>query len=68
MTETLIKEYKSIKKIKTGAADFKDLAKICVCLANAQGGEIYISFEDNSRGSKKGTAYFVEAKTVYFLA
>lgn len=48
MTETLIKEYKSIKKIRTGSADFKDLAKTCVCLANAQGGEIYIGFEDKT--------------------
>ncbi|MCI0468538.1 MAG: putative DNA binding domain-containing protein [Nitrospirae bacterium] len=48
MVETLIKEYKSIKKIRTGTADFKDLAKTCVCLANAQGGEIYIGFEDKT--------------------
>ena len=48
MSETLTKEYKSIKKIKTGSADFKDLAKTCVCLANAQGGEIYIGFEDKT--------------------
>ncbi|MDO8447087.1 MAG: ATP-binding protein [Deltaproteobacteria bacterium] len=48
MSETLIKEYKSIKKIKTSTSDFKDLAKTCVCLANAQGGEIYIGFEDKT--------------------
>lgn len=49
MSETLIKEYKSIKKVRTGTADFKELAKTCVCLANAHGGEIYIGFEDKTQ-------------------
>ena len=58
MSETLTKEYKSIKKIKTGSADFKDLAKTCVCLANAQGGEIYIGFEDKNTFTSVGSEGF----------
>ncbi|MFH1052256.1 MAG: ATP-binding protein [bacterium] len=44
--ETTTYEYKSIKKIRGGSADFKDLAKTCVCLANAQGGKLIIGIED----------------------
>jgi ATP-dependent DNA helicase RecG len=44
--ESQIIEYKSIKKILSG--DFKDLAKTCVCLANAQGGTLIIGFEDKT--------------------
>src|SRR3990172_6177883 len=46
MSEHLVKEYKSIQSIKTGDKGFRELAKDCVCLANAQGGEIYIGFEN----------------------
>lgn len=44
--ETQVIENKSLKKIKSGDKGFKDLAKTCVCLANAQGGIIVIGFED----------------------
>lgn len=44
--ETNIQEYKSIKKIKGGSADFRDLSKTCVCLANAQGGNLIIGIEN----------------------
>jgi len=34
-------EYKSLKKI-VGKSNIKELAKTCVCLANAQGGYLFI--------------------------
>lgn len=49
MSEHLIKEYKSIQSIKTGEKGLRELAKDCVCLANAQGGEIYIGFENRTQ-------------------
>ena len=39
-------EYKSLKKAIGKSADLKDLAKTCVCLANAQGGYLFIGIED----------------------
>lgn len=42
------KEYKSILKIKSGDKGFRDLSVSCVALANAQGGEIFIGFDDKS--------------------
>jgi ATP-dependent DNA helicase RecG len=42
-------EYKSIKKVQTGDAGFKDLAVTCVCLANAQGGTLMIGVEDKTK-------------------
>lgn len=47
--ETQVIEYKSLQKIKTGDKGFKELAKTCVCLANAQGGKIIIGFEDKTK-------------------
>ncbi|MEI6821462.1 MAG: ATP-binding protein [Bacteroidota bacterium] len=44
--ETQNKEYKSLQKIQTGDKGFKELAKTCVCLANAQGGVILIGIDD----------------------
>lgn len=40
--ETLITEYKSLQKIRTGDKGFRDLSVTCVGLANAQGGVIAI--------------------------
>ena len=42
-------EYKSIQKIRSGDKGFRDLAATCVCFANAQGGKIFIGFEDKSK-------------------
>lgn len=44
--ETQVTEYKNIKKIQAGDNGFKELAKTCVCLANAQGGVIVIGYDD----------------------
>ncbi|OGW14667.1 MAG: hypothetical protein A2035_08765 [Nitrospirae bacterium GWA2_42_11] len=49
MSEHLVKEYKSIQSIKTGDKGFRELAKDCVCLTNAHGGEIYIGFENRTQ-------------------
>lgn len=49
MTETQTIEYKSLKKIHSGDRGFKDLSVTCVALANAQGGTIYVGFEDKSK-------------------
>lgn len=49
MSENLIKEYKSIQSIRSGDKGFRELAKDCVYLANAQGGEIYIGFENRTQ-------------------
>ena len=47
--ETLSIEYKSIQKIRSGDKGFKDLAVTCVSLANAQGGTIFIGFDDKKK-------------------
>ena len=39
-------EYKSLLKIRTGDKGFKDLSVTCVALANAQGGRIFIGYDD----------------------
>ncbi len=41
-------EYKSLKKVSGKKADLKALAETLVCLANAQGGTVYIGVEDKS--------------------
>lgn len=41
-------EYKSLKKVIGKSADLKSLAETCVCFANAQGGRIFIGFEDKT--------------------
>ena len=48
-TECLNIEYKSIQKIRTGDKGFKDLATTCVCFANAQGGTVFIGFDDKTK-------------------
>ncbi len=47
--ETQVIEYKSLQKIKSGDKGFKELAKTCVCLANAQGGKILIGIENKTQ-------------------
>jgi ATP-dependent DNA helicase RecG len=42
-------EYKSLKKAIGKSADLKDLAKTCVCLANTQGGYLFIGVEDKDK-------------------
>ncbi|MHB9015647.1 MAG: ATP-binding protein [Sulfurovum sp.] len=42
-------EYKSLKKAIGKSADLKDLAKTCVCLANTQGGYLFIGIEDKDK-------------------
>ncbi|MDQ1326659.1 MAG: ATP-dependent helicase RecG [Campylobacterota bacterium] len=42
-------EYKSLKKVVGKSADLKDLAKTCVCLANAQGGYLFLGIEDKEK-------------------
>ena len=46
MTESHVVEYKSLRKVFGKTADLDDLAKTCVCLANAQGGTILVGIED----------------------
>jgi len=48
-TENQVIEYKSLRKVQTGDAGFKDLSTTCVCLANSQGGEIFIGFDDKTK-------------------
>ena len=45
MAEHLIKEDKSIQSIKIGDKGLRELAKDCVCLANAHGEEIQPSLK-----------------------
>lgn len=42
-------EYKSIQKIRTGDKGFRDLAVTCVSLANAQGGKIFVGYDDKGK-------------------
>ncbi|GAB3585258.1 ATP-binding protein [Hymenobacter daeguensis] len=46
MNENHVFEKKSIRKAFGPAADHSDLAKTCVCLANARGGTLQIGIED----------------------
>ncbi len=48
-TENTTTEYKSLKKVSGKNASLKDLAETCVCLANSQGGIIYIGIEDETK-------------------
>lgn len=52
-SETQTIEYKSLQKIRTGDKGFKDLSTTCVALANAQGGQIYIGYDDKSKHTLK---------------
>ncbi len=47
-------EYKSLQKIRTGDKGFKDLSTTCVALANAQGGQIYIGYDDKKKHTLPG--------------
>jgi predicted HTH transcriptional regulator len=47
-TETQFLEKKSLKVVTGKNADWGELAKDCVCLANAKGGIIAIGIEDDS--------------------
>lgn len=42
-------EYKSLKKAIGSKANLNDIAKTCVCLANAQGGYLFIGIEDKEK-------------------
>ncbi|MBE0497193.1 MAG: putative DNA binding domain-containing protein [Campylobacterales bacterium] len=42
-------EYKSLKKAIGKNADLKDLARTCVCLANTQGGYLFIGIENKDK-------------------
>ena len=53
-SETHTIEYKSLQKIRTGDKGFKDLATTCVALANAQGGVIYIGYDDKKKHTLPG--------------
>lgn len=48
-SERQLIEYKSLQKIRTGDKGFKDLSVTCVALANAQGGRIYIGYDDKKK-------------------
>jgi ATP-dependent DNA helicase RecG len=49
LTEDQTMERKSLRKVSGGTADFIELAKDCVCLANGVGGRILIGIEDGER-------------------
>lgn len=46
LTEKQKVEFKDLQKIRTGANGFRDLAVTCVAFANAQGGNIFIGYDD----------------------
>ena len=46
LTEKQKVEFKDLQKIRIGDKGFRDLAVTCVAFANAQGGNIYIGFDD----------------------
>ena len=48
MKENSLFDRKSLKIIKGKTANWEELAKDCVCFANAVGGEIHIGIEDDS--------------------
>jgi ATP-dependent DNA helicase RecG len=43
------REYKSVRLIQGAKPDLASLSETCVCLANAQGGLIFIGIEDDTR-------------------
>lgn len=45
-------EFKDLQKIRTGDKGFRDLAITCVAFANAQGGKIYIGYDDKTCATK----------------
>ena len=54
MDETHVFEKKSYRKAFGPTADLSDLAKTCVCLANAQGGTLLIGIEDRDDAPPAG--------------
>jgi len=48
MSENQNVEYKSLRFLKPNSTNWDELAKDCVCLANARGGHIYIGIEDKA--------------------
>lgn len=60
MSENQTIEYKSIRKIRTGDNGFRDLSVTCVALANAQGGTIYVGYEDKTKEPQQGQHITVE--------
>ena len=54
MDETHVFEKKSYRKAFGPTADLSDLAKTCVCLANAQGGTLLIGIEDRADAPPPG--------------
>jgi len=53
-SETQTIEYKSLQKIRTGDKGFKELSTTCVALANAQGGQIYVGYDDKKKHTLPG--------------
>ena len=49
MSENQTIEYKSIRKIRTGDNGFRELAVTCVAFANAQGGTLFVGYEDKTK-------------------
>lgn len=45
-------EFKDLQKIRTGDKGFRDLAVTCVAFANAQGGKIYVGYDDKTCAPK----------------
>ena len=60
--ETQTIEYKSLQKIRTGDKGFRELSTTCVALANAQGGKIYIGYDDKKKHTLPGQV--IEAKEI----
>ena len=54
MSETHVFEKKSYRKAFGPSPDLNDLAKTCVCLANAQGGSLLIGIEDKDEDPPAG--------------
>lgn len=54
MEETQHIEKKSLRIVTGNSADWSELAKDCVCFANARGGLIYIGIEDDDKEAPVG--------------
>jgi ATP-dependent DNA helicase RecG len=54
MEETQHIEKKSLRIVTGNSADWSELAKDCVCFANARGGLIYIGVEDDDKEAPAG--------------
>lgn len=53
-SETQTIEYKSLQKIRTGDKGFRELSTTCVALANAQGGKIFVGYDDKKKHTLPG--------------